>query len=205
MEPADAPMLKRPPARPRSLAGNHSAVAFIPAGLALPSAKPSSPRSTANAGQLLRQAVRHADERPRDREHREPELQPDDVEDVAADRLQHDGELERADDPRVLLRGDVQVLEDGRRGDAERASGEIVDDRPDHQQRHHPPAQRCHLTAAVSVAVSVLIGRSFSSRNRAQKSVAPPALTIAARITFAPWFNVSRFETPSSITAWRSL
>jgi citrate-Mg2+:H+ or citrate-Ca2+:H+ symporter, CitMHS family len=58
---------------------------------------------------------------------------------------------------------------------------------------------------AVSVAVSVLIGRSFSSRNRAQKSVAPPALTIAARITFAPWVNVSRFETPSSITVWRSL
>ena len=56
-----------------------------------------------------------------------------------------------------------------------------------------------------AVAVSVLIGRSFSSRNRAQKSVAPPALTIAARITFAPSFNVSRFETPSSITVWRSL
>src|SRR4029453_7746328 len=55
------------------------------------------------------------------------------------------------------------------------------------------------------VAVSVLIGRSFSSRNRAQKSVAPPALTIAARITFAPCFRVSRFDTPSSMTAWRSL
>jgi hypothetical protein len=50
-----------------------------------------------------------------------------------------------------------------------------------------------------------LIGRSFSSRNRAQKSVAPPALTMAARITFAPCFKVSRFETPSSITACRSL
>jgi hypothetical protein len=52
MEPTDAPMLKRPPARPRSLAGNHSAVAFIPAGLAQPSAKPSSPRRAANADQV---------------------------------------------------------------------------------------------------------------------------------------------------------
>src|SRR4051794_400798 len=50
-----------------------------------------------------------------------------------------------------------------------------------------------------------MIGRSFSSRNRAQKSVAPPAFTIAARTTFGPLFKVSRFDTPSSITAWRSL
>ena len=58
---------------------------------------------------------------------------------------------------------------------------------------------------AASVAVSPLMGRSFSSRNRAQKSVAPPAFTIAARIMFAPLCNVSRFDTPSSITVWRSL
>ena len=48
-------------------------------------------------------------------------------------------------------------------------------------------------------------GRPSSSRNRAQKSVAPPALTIAARITFGPFFNSSRGDTPSSITVWRSL
>ena len=41
-------MLKSPPAKPRSRAGNHSAVAFMPAGLAEPSAKPSSPRSPAS-------------------------------------------------------------------------------------------------------------------------------------------------------------
>ena len=45
-------MLKTPPASPRSRAGNHSAVAFIPAGLADPSASPSSPRSPAKACQL---------------------------------------------------------------------------------------------------------------------------------------------------------
>ena len=52
MEPTEAPMLYTPPARPRSLAGNQSAVAFMPAGLAEPSAKPRSPRSQANACQL---------------------------------------------------------------------------------------------------------------------------------------------------------
>src|SRR5674476_1044812 len=36
MEPTEAPMLYTPPASPRSLAGNHSAVAFMPAGLADP-------------------------------------------------------------------------------------------------------------------------------------------------------------------------
>lgn len=48
---AMAPMLKMPPAIPRSFAGNHSAVAFIPAGLADPSANPRRPRSQANACQ----------------------------------------------------------------------------------------------------------------------------------------------------------
>src|SRR6516165_1356965 len=52
IEPADAPMLKGPPASPRSLAGNHSAVAFIPAGLAQPSANPSNPRRPAKACQV---------------------------------------------------------------------------------------------------------------------------------------------------------
>ena len=87
------------------------------------------------------QAVRHADERPRDREDREPELQPDGVHDVAADRLQHDRELEGAEDPRVLLRADVQVFQDGRRGHRQRAARQVVDDRAHHQQAHHPPAQ----------------------------------------------------------------
>src|SRR5579871_6136324 len=56
IEPTEAPMLYTPPASPRSFAGNHSAVAFIPAGLAEPSLSPRSPRSQANAGQLLTRA-----------------------------------------------------------------------------------------------------------------------------------------------------
>ena len=52
IEPNDAPMLNTPPARPRSCAGNHSDVAFIPAGFAEPSASPSSPRSQKSAVQL---------------------------------------------------------------------------------------------------------------------------------------------------------
>lgn len=38
---------------PRSLAGNHSDTAFIPAGLAEPSASPSKPRSMASVCQLV--------------------------------------------------------------------------------------------------------------------------------------------------------
>ena len=45
-------MLKMPPAKARSFAGNHSAVAFIPAGFADPSARPSRARSPAKACQL---------------------------------------------------------------------------------------------------------------------------------------------------------
>src|SRR5512142_1492755 len=52
IDPTEAPILYKPPASPRSFAGNHSAVAFIPAGLAEPSAKPSRPRSQAKACQL---------------------------------------------------------------------------------------------------------------------------------------------------------
>src|SRR3982750_4690842 len=51
MEPNEAPMLYTPPASPRSFAGNHSAVAFMPAGFADPSVNPSAPRSQANACQ----------------------------------------------------------------------------------------------------------------------------------------------------------
>jgi hypothetical protein len=51
IDPTEAPMLKMPPASPRSFAGNHSDVAFMPAGLADPSASPSSPRNPANACQ----------------------------------------------------------------------------------------------------------------------------------------------------------
>src|SRR4051812_32295286 len=50
-----------------------------------------------------------------------------------------------------------------------------------------------------------LTGLSSASSNRAQKSVAPPALMTAARIVFNPLLSVSRFDTPSSITACRSL
>ncbi len=53
IEPKDAPILKMPPASPRSLAGNHSDTAFMPAGLADPSASPSRPRSAAKPCQLV--------------------------------------------------------------------------------------------------------------------------------------------------------
>jgi hypothetical protein len=45
-------MLKKPPARPRSVAGNHSDVAFMPAGLADPSANPSNARRPNSVCQL---------------------------------------------------------------------------------------------------------------------------------------------------------
>src|SRR6185436_5487509 len=66
---------------------------------------------------------------------------PHGVHDVAADRLQHDGDLEPAEDPRVLLRGDVEVLQHRGRGHPERAARQVVDDRACHQQAHHPPAE----------------------------------------------------------------
>src|SRR3954465_10172281 len=52
IDPTEAPMLNTPPASPRSCAGNHSAVAFIPAGFAEPSASPSNPRNQNRVGQL---------------------------------------------------------------------------------------------------------------------------------------------------------
>jgi hypothetical protein len=85
--------------------------------------------------------VRHADERPRDGENREAGLQSQHVEHVAARGLQHDRALERADDERILLRADLQVLEDGRSRDGEGASRQVVDDRSEHQQTNHPPAE----------------------------------------------------------------
>ena len=110
IEPTDAPMLNTPPARPRSFAGNHSAVAFMPAGLADPSANPSSAAQPRQRLPAVRQPVRHVDQRPRDREDREPRLQPEHVEHVPADRLQHDRALERADDPRVLFVVDMELV-----------------------------------------------------------------------------------------------
>ena len=62
-----------------------------------------------------------------------------------------------------------------------------------------------YLPASLRVMLSPLIGLSLASRKRAQKSVAPPPLTTAARITFGPFLSVMRFETPSSITVCRSL
>ena len=47
IDPTDAPILKNPPAKARSLAGNHTDVAFMPAGLAEPSARPSRARNPA--------------------------------------------------------------------------------------------------------------------------------------------------------------
>src|ERR1035437_3693879 len=112
MEPTEAPMLYTPPATPRSLAGNQSAVAFMPAGLAEPSVNPSSPRSQANACE----GMSHIHERPRDRENREPDLQAKHIQHVPADRLRHDGALKGANNPRILPRTDVQFLKHRRGG-----------------------------------------------------------------------------------------
>src|SRR5260370_33002163 len=54
--PMDEPMLNQPIATERSLAGNHSLVAFTPAGMPPASAMPSTPRKNAR----LLQPVDHA-------------------------------------------------------------------------------------------------------------------------------------------------
>ena len=79
--PREAALLGRKPFR----------VAFMPAGLAEPSARTQQAAQAASACQLWRRAMRHADQRPGDGEHRQPDFQSDHVKHVAADRLQHDG------------------------------------------------------------------------------------------------------------------
>ena len=93
-------MLKKPPARPRSAGGEPLRRRLHARGVGRPFGEP---EQRAQAEQRLPvggEAVRHADERPGDREDREAELQPDGVHDVAAERLQHDRDLEGAQDPR---------------------------------------------------------------------------------------------------------
>ena len=126
-----AALLRREPFRRR----------FHAAGIGASLGEAEQPAQHRERRPAMREAVRHAHQRPGDREHCKARFQSDDVEDVAADRLQHDRPLERPDDPRVLLGGDVQLLEDGRSGHAERAPRQVVDDRADHHQRDHPPAQ----------------------------------------------------------------
>ena len=87
---------------------------------------------------------------------------------------------------------------------------------PPEARRHRrlrPPARRgpdadqlvhSYFPAALKLIVNSFKGFSSASRNRAQKSVAPPPLITAARSTFGPFLSVIRFETPSSITVWRS-
>src|SRR5690606_22408224 len=64
---------------------------------------------------------------------------------------------------------------------------------------------KVHLHQEETPTVSPVTGRSLASRKRAQKSVAPPPLMIAARMTWRPGRSVRRRDTPSSITVWRSL
>ena len=113
IEPTDAPMLKRPPARPRSL--RRETIPPSPSsrpGLAEPSANPSSPRRPTSACQLCARPCAMLMNDQAIAKIANPSFSPTHVEHVAADRLQHDRALERAEDPRVLLRRDVQVLED---------------------------------------------------------------------------------------------
>src|SRR6187200_1471358 len=61
--------------------------------------------------------------------------------------------------------------------------------------------QPAHAHFWLSPTVIPLTGLFSASRNRAQKSVAPPALNTAARTTFDPFCSERRLDTPSSITA----
>jgi len=94
---------------------------------------------------VARQAVRHADARPRHGEDREPDLQAEHVQRVPADRLRHDGALKCSNDPRVLTRADVQFLQHGRGGHRQCASSQVVDDRAEHDQADHPPSESSNL------------------------------------------------------------
>ena len=73
-------------------------------------------------------------------------------------------------------------------------------------QRYPRAAHARHLNCVSWADPSQVYGKSSqrpscASRNRAQKSVAPPPFTMAARITLAPFFRVRRLETPSSMTS----
>ena len=100
-------------------------------------------RERAPAG---REAVQHVRRRPGEREDREADLEADDVEDVAGHRLHHRvGALECRDHVRVLLRGHVQLVGEGRRRDREGTAREIVEDGPEHDQPDDPPPQSLDL------------------------------------------------------------
>ena len=75
-------MLNQPIATERSLAGNHSLVAFTPAGMPAASAMPSRPRKNARLRQSVDQCGRRAGQRPGEREYRKADL--------GADRVEHD-------------------------------------------------------------------------------------------------------------------
>lgn len=67
-----------------------------------------------------------------------------------------------------------------------------------------PQKQRAHFGASTRLTLKALRGLSSGSRKRAQKSVAPPPLMMAARRMFGPLLRVRRLETPSSMTVCRS-
>ena len=50
-----------------------------------------------------------------------------------------------------MLGRDVQIFEDTRRGHRERRSCQVVDDRPEHEQAHHPPAESPQLRQHVRI------------------------------------------------------
>ena len=58
MEPSDVPALKKPVATERSLAGNQTAIVFMPAGMAEASATPSRPRKKASDSQPVAKPCR---------------------------------------------------------------------------------------------------------------------------------------------------
>src|SRR4051794_34493442 len=61
---------------------------------------------------------------------------------------------------------------------------------PTKPEREEQCQQPPHFAKAPTLTVKPFSGLSSASRNLAQKSVAPPPLTTAARTTFAPLFSV---------------
>ena len=134
------------------------------------------------------QGMRHIHQRPRDRKNREPHLQAEHIQHVPADWLRHDGALKGANDPGILLGGDVQFLEQCRGGYREHASGQVVDDRAEHNQADHPPSKSSDLDHRYSPGGirNSQCSRPDSTKRRRRKR--PPAFllvspgTVTARI-----------------------
>jgi hypothetical protein len=85
--------------------------------------------------------VQDGDDGPHDSEQPQAELQADDIEHVASQRLQHDAGLEKYRDPGIFQLVDAEIGLQRRRGITKQIAGEIVEKSADGDQADHPPAQ----------------------------------------------------------------